>query len=97
MARSATTAADRVGIASRAVAALVGGYAFATVAGVFLSRVLPMARADAVLAATLASFGIFAAAVIWVFAARSAMRAWLGLLIPIAVLGAAASLIGSGA
>lgn len=89
------TAADRWAVASRAVAAVVGGYAFAAVAGVFLARVLPMPRADAVLAMTLASFAIYAAAAIWVFAARTAVRAWLGLLVPTLVLGAASWWLGA--
>jgi len=56
--------------------------------------VLPLPRADAVLAMTLLSFGLYAAAIIWSFAARSARVAWTGLLIPIAVCSAVAWLVG---
>ena len=66
MAKAAITPAERLGVASRVAAAVIGGYAFATVVGVFLSRALPMTRADAVLAATLASFSLYAVAAIWV-------------------------------
>jgi hypothetical protein len=40
-----------------------------------------MNKGQAVLTGMLASFAIYAAAVIWVFAARSAGRAWAGLLV----------------
>jgi hypothetical protein len=90
---SATT--ERLSVASRIAAATAGGYALANVVGVFLSRVLPMARADAVLTMTIASFALYAGAIIWTFAARSARVAWLGLLVPIALCGALAWLIGN--
>jgi uncharacterized protein DUF3649 len=95
MARARLTLTDRVGVASRVLAATAGGYAFATVVGIFLVRVLPVARADAVLGMTLASFALYAAAIIWTFAARSARMAWLGLLVPIALLGTIAWLVGN--
>jgi uncharacterized membrane protein len=48
-----------------------------------------MARADAVMTATMLSFAIYACAVIWVFAARDAWRAWIGLGLPTLALAAA--------
>ena len=48
---------------SNATAAAAGGYAFANVFGIFLVRVLPVERGDAVLAMTLASFALYAAAI----------------------------------
>lgn len=77
----------RMGVASRAVAAIGGGYALAAVATALLALTLPMARADAVLTATLLSFTVYVCAVIWVFAARDALRAWLGIGVPTLVLG----------
>ena len=69
----------RVGpILSRIVAALAGGYALAALTSV-AALALPMSRPQAVLTGMLASFLIWAAAVIWVFAVRSALRAWAGL------------------
>jgi len=53
-----------------------------------LALYLPVSRPEAVLTGTLASFLVYAVAVMWVFAARSAARAWMGLLIPGAALGA---------
>lgn len=68
-----------VAIASRAAAALVGGYALATAASVLFAALLPGGRGDGVLAGMLLSFSIYAAAALWAFAARSAGRAWLGI------------------
>jgi hypothetical protein len=86
---------QRLSVASRIVAAVVGGYAAAGAVGAFLAPLLPMARADAVLTMTLASFAVYAAAILWAFAARSARLAWLGLLVPIVVCGGLAWLIGN--
>lgn len=66
-------------VASRIVAALFGGYALAALGSV-AALALPMSKPQAVLTGMLASFAIYAAAVVWVFAARSALRAWAGLL-----------------
>lgn len=95
MARAQLTLADRLGVASRIVAAVAGGYAFANVIGIFLVRALPSAKAETALAMTLASFAVYAAAIIWTFAARSARIAWLGLLVPTLVLGALVWLLGT--
>jgi len=71
----------RVGpLLSRIVAALFGGYALAALASVAVLA-LPMSRPQAVLTGMLASFAVYAGAVIWVFAVRSALRAWTGLLV----------------
>ncbi len=77
-----------LGVVSRVAAAVFGGYAFAAVAAIFLSFILPMPRGEAVMTATLASFAIYVGAVVWVFAARTSLRAWAGLLLPGAVMGA---------
>ena len=72
--------ARRVGpLCSRIVAALFGGYALAALGSV-AALALPMDKPQAVLTGMLASFAIYAGAVVWVFAARSALRAWAGLL-----------------
>lgn len=80
----------RVGpLCSRIVAALFGGYALAALGSV-AALALPMSKPQAVLTGMLASFAIYAGAVVWVFAARSALRAWAGLLVAAAPLAAAA-------
>lgn len=65
---------------SRIVAALFGGYALAALFSV-ATVALPGSRPDAVLTGMLLSFLVYAGAVIWVFAVRSATRAWVGLFV----------------
>ncbi|MGP9811836.1 DUF3649 domain-containing protein [Rhodopseudomonas sp. NSM] len=72
-------------IVSRIVAALLGGYALAALFSVAVLA-LPISRPQAVLTGQLASFAIYTGAVIWVFAVRSALKAWIGLLIVAATL-----------
>lgn len=91
----------RLSVASRVLAAVFGGYALAAAVTVFLSFALAragiLARADAVLTATLTSFAVCAGAALWVFAAPTAGRAWAGIAVPAVVLGAMAWLLRSGA
>lgn len=77
----------KLGVAVRATAAIGGGYALAALSTAVLALLLPMAKADAVLTATMLSFAIYACAVIWVFAAKTAWRAWAGLAAPATMLG----------
>lgn len=65
---------------SRIVAAILGGYTLAALTSV-AALALPISKPQAVLTGMLASFAVYAGAVIWVFAVRSARRAWLGLLL----------------
>lgn len=67
-------------VTSRIVAAVGGGYALAALVSV-ATVALPISKPQSVLAGMLLSFLVHAAAVIWVFAARSATRAWAGLLL----------------
>ncbi|KAA0180889.1 DUF3649 domain-containing protein [Cupriavidus gilardii] len=67
-------------LVSRIVAAVLGGYALAALASV-AALALPISKPQAVLTGMLASFAFYAGAVIWVFAVRSARRAWAGLLV----------------
>ena len=80
---------------SRIVAALFGGYALAALSSV-AALALPMERAQAVLTGMQASFLIYTLAVIWVFAVRSARRAWAGLLVAAVPLGLAAAWVWTG-
>jgi hypothetical protein len=77
----------RLGVAARAAAALFGGYAVAALAGAALALYLPGPRSETALTGALASFAVYAGAAMWTFAARSAARAWGGLLLASAVLG----------
>jgi formylmethanofuran:tetrahydromethanopterin formyltransferase len=79
--RARTTAA----LAACIVAAIGGGYALAALFSVAVLA-LPISKPQAVLTGQLGSFAVYAGAVIWVFAARSARAAWIGLAIVAAVL-----------
>ena len=78
----------RLAVFSRAAAAILGGYALASAATACLAIWLPMRRPDAVVTAQMLSFVFYACGVIWVFATRNAWRAWAGVLLPAALMGA---------
>lgn len=67
-------------LAARILASVVGGYVLAAGASV-AALALPMAVAQGVLAGMLLSFCVYAAAIVWAFAARTVQAAWLGLLV----------------
>jgi len=94
---SILTTARHVGpLVSRIVAAVLGGYALAALASV-AAVALPLGKPDAVMTGMLASFLVYALAVVWVFAARSAWRAWVGLAVAAIPLLAAAAAVWTGA
>lgn len=64
-------------VTARLLAAILGGYAAAYAATAFLSVYLPLVRSDRVVFASLACFVVYTIAIIYAFAARSALRAWL--------------------
>ena len=78
------------------LAAVVGGYAAANAVALGLAQILPMSRGDAVMTGILLTYLVYAAAVVWVFAARSARRAWFGILLTSAAFGSLALLGRSG-
>ncbi|MDQ7957744.1 MAG: DUF3649 domain-containing protein [Pseudomonadota bacterium] len=78
----------RLAVASRALAAIVGGYGVAALASAVLALWLPGTRASATVWATLAAFVVYVVAVMAVFGTRSAWRAWGGLVAAALVLGA---------
>ena len=79
-------------VLSRVLAAVLGGYAAANAVAVGLAQILPMSQGDAVMTGILLTYIVYAAAVIWVFAARSVRRAWLGILLTTAAFGGLALL-----
>jgi hypothetical protein len=85
---AALTSSCRLAIASRVLAAIFGGYALTALATFALSVFLPLSRAEASMTATLSSFLIYTCVVIWVFATRTAWRAWAGIIGSMVVLGA---------
>lgn len=67
-------------IVLRVLFALLGGYALANLGAIAFASLLPLPRVDAALISIQISFVIYACAVVWVFTARSALRAIAGLL-----------------
>lgn len=80
-------------VASRALAAIVGGFVLTSLITAVLSLLLPRItatpKAEAVLIATLISFVLWTCIVLWIFTARSARRVWVGIALPSALLGLA--------
>jgi hypothetical protein len=85
---AAAARALRRDVASRAAAAIVGGYAATSLVTAVLARALPLQRGDSTTLAMLLSFFIFTGFVMGVFAARSTRRGWLVVLVPAAIAGA---------
>ena len=87
---SRTPLGYRWGVLNRVLAASVGAYVLAAVASSVLALALPMlfaiSRADGVVIGTLLSFVFHAGVAIWVFATRSAWRAWGGVIVVTACL-----------
>ncbi|ALA82686.1 TPA: DUF3649 domain-containing protein [Stenotrophomonas maltophilia] len=82
-------------LVSRILAALFGGYALAALCSI-AALALPIDGRQAVFTGMLASFLLYAGAVVWVFAVRSAWRAWLGLVIAALPLWLIAQTVGDG-
>ncbi|HEY0285713.1 MAG TPA: DUF3649 domain-containing protein [Pseudomonas sp.] len=78
----------RFAVASRVLAAALGGYLVAALFSVCLAQWLPFSRAESVVLAMTVSFVAWLLVVLWCFACRSAWRAWLGVLMPAAVFAA---------
>jgi hypothetical protein len=73
---------SRWSIASRAVAALPGGYALAALLASALALLSSAPREEAIAAAVLPAFAVQILAALWSFWASTAARAWLGIGIP---------------
>ena len=69
-------------IASRLLAAIFGGYMLATSVIIACGALASTPPAAAIMASSLASFAVYTAAIVWVFAARTTRSAWLGVLAP---------------
>ena len=80
--KTALPVSYRLGVTSRVLAAVVGGYLMAALASICLALWMPTARADAVITGMMSSFVFYLLAVLWCFACRNAARAWLGVMVP---------------
>ena len=79
----------RANVAARMVAAIPGGYAISYLFTGAVPLWLPMARTEAVLWTTLASFAVYTGVVLYAFGARSVWRMWGHLALLMLVLAAA--------
>lgn len=77
----AISASYRWSVFSRCIAAAVGGYAIVSLLHLAQVVVLPWKQYKAMLFASQTGYLWFTAVIIWCFAARTARRAWIGLLI----------------
>lgn len=82
--------ASALPVLARVASAVLGGYALTVLTAIALAGVLPLSLADGVLTSMLAAFPLYAAAVMWAFAAKSARHACLGMLGAVVLAGAAA-------
>jgi len=85
------------GVLSRTLAAIVGGYALAATCAMFFAVALPIARGQAVLTGMLVAIVLCACAALWAFATRTALRAWVGIVIPTALFWVGTELLRAGA
>ena len=66
----------RLGVASRVLAAVFGGYALTSALASLIALLLPIQRAQAVMTASDMGFLLYVPILLWVFHTRSAARAW---------------------
>ena len=72
-------------VASRVLAAVVGGYALTSAATVLLALIWPLPKAEAVAASTMLSFTLYTVVILWIFTAKRLRTIWLGLFISTAL------------
>lgn len=72
---------ERLSVLSRVIAASLGGYALINLANLALSIILPVPQYQGLLFAMMISFIFYTLVIIWVFAVRTATKAWFGLII----------------
>lgn len=78
----------RWAVASRVLAASVGGYVLSSLITLLLALLWPLPQAEAVAASTMLSFAFYAALILWVFYSKRLRTVWLGLFASILVCGA---------
>lgn len=77
----------RLAIASRVLAAAVGGYVLTSLLVIVLALIWPIPQAQAVFAATMLSFLMYTVIIMWVFSVGQLRTVWLGMLAAIAIAG----------
>lgn len=86
-----------LGVLSRSLAAIFGGYGLAATCSMFFAVALPIARGQAVLTGMMVAIVLCACAALWAFATRTALRAWLGIALPTAAFWIGTALLRTGA
>ncbi len=86
-----------LGVLSRALAAILGGYALAASCAMLLAVALPLPRGQAVLTGMLVGIVVCACAALWAFASRTVLRAWAGIIIPALLFWLGTRWLGAGA
>ncbi|MEM8996879.1 MAG: DUF3649 domain-containing protein [Acidobacteriota bacterium] len=74
-------------VASRVIAAAIPGFLLTNTAAIFLTFLLPGDKLTAVATATVLSFLLYTAIILWIFSARRLRTVWLGLLAALVVTG----------
>lgn len=69
----------RWAVASRVLAAFVGGYILSSLLLLLLALVWPLPQAEAIAASTMISFILYALIIIWAFSAKRLRVVWLGM------------------
>lgn len=80
-------------IVGRFIAVAIPGYLLANTSGILLSFVLPMSKINAALMASIFSFAILAAIVLWIFHEQSLKQIWIRLLTGSALTGGLSALL----
>lgn len=92
----ATAAERKVGrwhVASRVTAAIIPGFLLTNTLGVFLALLAPGGKALGTAYATLASYALYTAIIIWIFSVKRLRTIWVGLCAGIVVTGGGAWLL----
>lgn len=85
-----------LGVLARTAAAILGGYALASAVTLLMALALPMASSQAVLTGMMSGIIACACAPLWAFAARTVLRAWLGIAVPALLMFGIAALLQRG-
>ena len=80
-------------VAARVLAAVLLGYLLTNTSAVLLGFLLPMSKVDSVLTASLLSFAIYTAIIMWIFSVKTLRTVWLGLGLASVVTGVGAWLL----
>jgi hypothetical protein len=77
----------------RVLIAVFGGYLFALAVGILLTQILPLQKSSLVMSSILASFALYATAIIWVFSVKRFRTLLIGLAGTLALLALALFLV----